>query len=142
MPPTKTIAPIIDPDTGLSREQALQALARLEASSSATDVRELSDEERVIASWLRERDHLDGCPSIDDERVASRAVEAYDETVIAPGKVLRGLGITAGQTVLIVRCLKCGGIRHLKGTVREKLTESLLSIAGESPALGDLDESL
>lgn len=142
MPPVKTPAKsATDPNTGLTREQALEALARLEEREPGPQFRELTDEERVIASWLRDRDHLDGCPSITDVEVAGRAVEAYNELAVAPAKALRNKGVKPGDTVIVVRCMKCGGIQHMPGDVRSKLTADLRRIvAGD--AAEPVDETL
>jgi hypothetical protein len=142
--PTKPKTTKADPVTGLTREQALEALQRLEERDvEAFGIRELSDEEKVMAAWLRDRDHLDGCPSITDER-AGRLVEAYDEPIIAPGPAVRSLGLVAGQTVLVARCLKCGGMRYFAETLRDKMIADLRRLAGDDheDADGALDESI
>lgn len=73
---------------------------------------EITPEQIALAGVLRERDHLEGCPvpaAVD----GPARVEAYAEAAIAPGPELRSVGVAPGETVLVIRCHGCGGIRYV-----------------------------
>src|SRR5688572_6320437 len=113
MPPrtAKTAAGALTPDE-------LKLLEELKARAGETDQpdtidRELTAREKVLARLLRERDHLDGCPAIDDVRKASARTEAYGDT--RPPIPTRGIG---PKPVVVVRCVECGGSRYFDDVSR------------------------
>lgn len=100
---------------GLSPAEAEALRDELTATPEVVnESRALSPREKATAALLRDRDHLDGCPSIDDDgREAVALVEAYELVATAPSSALKRQGIQPGDPVVAVRCLRCAGARHL-----------------------------
>lgn len=149
MPAAKTTAkptderepPVEDNRLGLSDEERLKLLGELadDRPLATIEARELTPRERVIASLLPERAHLEGCPVIDAPASAvALVVEASDSISPAPGQALKRLGVRPGDYCTTVRCIQCGGSKHLAGTVREVLLARLTL----EPVLGELDGTI
>ena len=102
---------------GITEGQRAALLAELVAdpTGARTKARTLTPREAVVASLMRERDHLDGCPVPDDGK-ASAMVEAYEERAPAPGPQLRSAGAVPGSAVVVVRCIRCAGSRYFVST--------------------------
>jgi len=150
---TKTTDELTTP-AGLAPAEAEALIAELEATPETTmEARELGPRERATAALLRERDHLDGCPSITDDLDVAGAVplvEAYELVATAPASSLRRAGVGPGDPVIVVRCLRCAGSRHLAsplgptapvGAGRHVAAVLVESIRGASGA-GELDTTL
>lgn len=121
------------------RAQLLRDLAAEEARGDHTGApRELTPRERVVGTFLRERDHMEGCP-VHGATIAPYKTEAYDAEVTAPGTPVRALGAQAGDIVTVARCHGCGGIRYLRGTVRENIARVLTEGAPPDPDNPDDD---
>lgn len=132
---TKTTAGALTPEE-LKLLEELKARADQHGAPDTVD-RELTAREKVLATLMRERDHLDGCPAIDDVRKASARTEAYGET--RPPIPARGLG---PRPVVVVRCVECGGSRYFDDTTRpdDLIVAELERRAGEDA--DDLDTTL
>ena len=91
---------------GITQAQRDELLAAIQAERPDVDTptaAELTPRDLVVASLLKERDHLEGCPGA--------RVEAYEERAIAPGPATRNIA-TAGDVVVVVRCITCAGVRY------------------------------
>ena len=136
---------------GITEAQAKKLLEELAAdpTSAGSKPRTLTPRERVVASLLRERDHLDGCPVIDDE-TASAQVEAFEERSPAPGPQLRNMGAGPGSPVVVVRCMSCAGSRyfvselapHVPTGQGRHVSALIARTLTPEPAAGELDTSL
>ena len=136
---------------GITEGQAKKLLEELAAdpTTAGAKPRTLTPREKVVASLLRERDHLDGCPVIDDDK-ASAQVEASEDRSPAPGPQLRKLGAGPGSPVVTVRCMSCGGDRHFVSELPPQVpTGQGRHVAAliartliPEPAAGELDTSL
>jgi hypothetical protein len=136
MPPARTTpkAKAAKIAAGLTEEERAALLAELDVTPESKVRRALSPRERVTASLMRERDHLDGCPVFEDLELGGARTEAYDE--VKPAQPARGI---PPRPVAILRCLECGGTRYIEDrTVADVLREEL---AG-GDAEGDLDVTL
>jgi hypothetical protein len=131
--PRATAKPKLDVTT-LSAEERAELLAELTATpADEVSMRELTPRERLVASLMRDRDHLDGCPAYRDERGGIRT-EAYDELKPAiPSK-----GIPA-RPVAVLRCVECSGTRYFEDTNVKAVLLAELSSSGEEV---DLDGSI
>lgn len=140
MPPTtKTKAdPLTADERKLLEELQARAAAASDDRPDSID-RELTTRERVLGEYMRDRDHLDGCPAIDDKRRAAARTEAYGAT--RPPIPAQGLG---PRPVVIVRCVECGGSRYADGITRpdELILAELARRAGASTDDTDLDTAL
>jgi len=98
---------------GITEDQRAQLLAEIvtDPTGARSKARTLTPREAVVASLMRERDHLDGCPVPDDGK-ASAMVEAYEERAPAPGPQLRSAGAVPGSAIVVVRCIRCAGSRY------------------------------
>lgn len=103
--------------------------------------RELTPRERVVGTFLRERDHMEGCP-VHGATSAPYKTEAYDAEVTAPGAPLRAIGAQIGDTVTVARCHGCGGIRYLLGTTRHNIARALTDGAPPDPEIDPDDDTL
>jgi hypothetical protein len=124
---------------GLSDSERAELLAELRAEQTATAAaelveRDLTPRERAIRELLRERDHLENCPLVEDERRAIGRVEAYNEVRPANLKV----GRMVPEPVTVARCIECGGSRLLEGRLEENLIRVLEPAADD----GELDVEL
>lgn len=140
MPTTRTAK---NTGAGALTPEKLALLEELKAGAARggqPDVigRELTAREQVLAGLLRERDHLDGCPAIDDVRKAAARTEAYGET--RPPDPAKGLG---PRPVVIVRCVECGGSQYFDDVTRpdELILTELERVAAVGDD-GDLDSTL
>ncbi len=131
------------------RDVLLKALAADPTNKGAT-TRSFTPRERVIASLMRPRDHLDGCPVFDDE-TASAQVEAYEELTPSPGRSLRSQGAVPGSVVVVARCMTCSGTRYFLSAVpahvgvgQGRHVSALIThtLTADGDATGDLDGSL
>jgi len=111
MPTTKP--PLAALPGGITEAQRAALLTELadDPTGARVRARTLTPREAVVASLMRERDHLDGCPVPDDGK-ASAMVEAYEERAPAPGPQLRSAGAVPGSAVVVVRCIRCAGSRY------------------------------
>lgn len=113
---TPTIpAPAPEQGAGALTADELKLLVELKArvarhGAPDTIDRELSTRELVLAGALRDRDHFDGCPAIDDIRKGAARTEAYGD--VRPPDPARGLG---PRPLTVVRCVECGGARYFDG---------------------------
>lgn len=114
-------------------EEERRSLA--EPWAPGAEPRELTAREKAIRLLMRERDHADGCPLIEDEHRAAGRVEAYTE--VRPPHPPTG---RPAANITVVRCVECGGARYLEDvTVREALLNAL---GHEAECATDLDGSL
>ncbi len=135
--------------TTKDRDVLLKELAA-DPTNKGVTTRSFTPRERVIASLMRPRDHLDGCPIVEDE-TASAQVEAYEEVTPAPGRTLRNQGALPGAVVVVARCITCSGTRYFVSLVPAHIgvgngrhvsaliTQTLTTV---EDAAGDLDTSL
>lgn len=121
---------------GLTEKERQDLLAELTVNPAAATLRHaLTSREKVTASLLRERDHLDGCPVFEDPMGGART-EAYDDT--RPANPAQGVG---PQPVAIIRCLECSGTRYINGSTVLQTLRSALAGAPDGDTDG-LDGSL
>ena len=99
---------------GITAKESAALLAALTSPpvDEGAKRRPLTPYERVVASLLRDRDHLDGCPIRDADGQLAQ-VEAYEDRSPAPGQVLRNQGAVKGSPVVVVRCMTCAAQRHV-----------------------------
>jgi hypothetical protein len=120
-----------------TQDAALEALERRRARVADGLVpKPVTPEELAIASAMRERDHREGCP------MTPGRIEAYDETVTAPGPDLRSMRVAAGDTIIVTRCHDCGMVRYFTGHVDVDafIDQHLEALAGLEPAVPAEDE--
>lgn len=100
------------PPAGLTKKEADALRADLlDRPAGAITPRSLTPRERLVASLLPDRAHLDGCPSIGSDRAGVEA-EAYEQVATAPEPSLARQGITPNSVVIVVRCIRCSGVRY------------------------------
>lgn len=126
--------------TPAQRAELLAELERLDASpDTAIQERDLTPREVVLGGFLRERDHLDGCPLIaGGDRLLAAFTEAYDQRIVtspgqAPSATASRLGLKSGDHITHVRCLKCGGDRYGAGRVSDVIRAELGRTADPDP---------
>lgn len=124
-----------------AREDELLAALEVETTTEVP-VAELNARELEVTKLMRDRDHLDGCPVIDNPGYRGSArVEAYAETVIAPQPMLRALGLGKGDVVVAAHCMECGAQRFfappagttIANAVGRLLAQNIRARRGENP---------
>ena len=78
----------------------------------------------------RDRDHVEDCPATRD--MDSTRVEAYDQGIPVTAAPREKVG-DPGGTCTVARCLDCGGMRIMRGTVRDNLRSVVAAQSSTEP---------